>query len=597
MALVRLGWVAAGRRGWEHGAVQGNVIARVVMGAGVLGLVVALVSWFWPGRRGGGGGWSVDGVEPPWRGGPSIHDHIRAHIAPGRPGLTEGGEELPDEKEDGGLRWVAGGMDGVSSHHMAGGGDARRAKRLHRALRDVLREPAPAALRRLYELLLDGSAIGLVDPLLERAAGGQDLPADRLGELARWIARDAPDREPVKVALALLGAAGGPEDIDLVATLGRHEELTLYVGVALMKLGGDRAEELVFDLAQQVSGWGRIHLVERLAGTGSPAIQAWMLREGYRNDVMIEYLAHICATTGRLRQALEADEVDPALLTGAGELIEALIAGGPAEDMDDYDDGAAVVERYVHHLGAEPRGLDQLVIVDQIGRFLDGDGDWAARAGRGWTTARREALRARTREIIAAPHWPDAVRAGLAASDPDTFHAASRAAGILDIDTWDHQFARLEAGDEHAWYAVMQTDDPARIDRVVAHAERALPLEDIATGPAEELGFGPAWRSHGHLDVVLQDLRRFPGKGWPLLRAGLQSPVVRNRHMALRALSAWSRPAWPPDAESTLIQARDREPDPDVRRASSQSSPAPRSARRPSRTTALRSADRSITRP
>ena len=546
--------------------MQANAIVRAVLGAGALGLVVALVSWFWPGRRGGGGAWNLEAVERPWRGGPSIHDHIRAHIAPGRPGLTEGGEELPDERDDGELRWVAGGMDGAFGHHGGGGGDARRARKLHGALRAVLRDLSPAALKRFYELLLDGSAIDAMDPLLDRAAERQDLAADRLGELARWIARNAPDREPVKVALALLGAAGGPEDIELVTTLGRHEELTLYAAVALMKIGGDRAEELLFHLAQQVTGWGRIHLVERLAGTGSSAIQAWMLREGYRNDVMVEYLAHVCATTGGLRLALEADEIDPALLTGAGELLAALIAGGPAEDMDDYDDGAAVVDRYLHHLGAEPRQLDQLVIVDQIGRFLEGDGDWAARASRDWTPARREALRARTREIIALPYWPGAVRAGLASGDPQTFHTAARAAAILGIDTWDHQFARLEAGEDDAWFAVMQTDDPARIDRVVAHAERALPLEDIATGPAEELGLGAAWRQHSSLDFVLQDLRRFPGKGWPLLRAGLQSPVVRNRNMALRALSAWGRSAWPPDAEPILIQARGREPDPEVRR-------------------------------
>jgi hypothetical protein len=45
----------------------------------------------------------------------------------------------------------------------------------------------------------------------------------------------------------------------------------------------------------------------------------------------------------------------------------------------------------------------------------------------------------------------------------------------------------------------------------------------------------------GALDFILQDLRRFPGKGRPLIRAGLQSPVVRNRNMTVRALAAWGR--------------------------------------------------------
>jgi hypothetical protein len=64
---------------------------------------------------------------------------------------------------------------------------------------------------------------------------------------------------------------------------------------------------------------------------------------------------------------------------------------------------------------------------------------------------------------------------------------------------------------------------------------------------------------------VLQDLRRFPGKGWLLIRAGLQSPVTRNRNMALRALSAWKREAWPAEAEFMLRQGLNHEPNSDTR--------------------------------
>ena len=71
---------------------------------------------------------------------------------------------------------------------------------------------------------------------------------------------------------------------------------------------------------------------------------------------------------------------------------------------------------------------------------------------------------------------------------------------------------------------------------------------------------------HGALDFVLQDLRRFPGRGWRLIRAGLQSPVTRNRNMAVRALAAWDRQAWPSDSELLLRQAVKAEPNDDTRR-------------------------------
>jgi hypothetical protein len=282
---------------------------------------------------------------------------------------------------------------------------------------------------------------------------------------------------------------------------------------------------------------------------------------------MYEYLAYTCATAGGLREALDAGTVGRELLRGAGDIIRALITGGPAQDIDDYEDGALVVERYLHHLGTEPKELEHLLVVNHIGRFLDGEADWAARERRGWTSSRRLAIRNRVVALKGLPHWRDMATTDLASSDPAIFYRADEAAKALGIDTWDHHFARLESGGDDGWFQVMQTDDPVRIDRVVALAEKVLPLDEIAGGPAEEMGLGAKWRGHHHLDFVLQDLGRFAGKGWPLIRAGLRSPVIRNRHMALRALSSWKRADWPPEAEPLLRTALGREPDGDVRQA------------------------------
>lgn len=67
------------------------------------------------------------------------------------------------------------------------------------------------------------------------------------------------------------------------------------------------------------------------------------------------------------------------------------------------------------------------------------------------------------------------------------------------------------------------------------------------------------------MDWVLQGLQRFPGTGWPLLRAGLSSPVIRHRNLALRCLDSWPRVAWPPDAVAALDAAVVLEPDEHVR--------------------------------
>jgi hypothetical protein len=83
-----------------------------------------------------------------------------------------------------------------------------------------------------------------------------------------------------------------------------------------------------------VEGWGRVHAVERLRRTGDEEIRDWILRHGFRNKVMNEYLAYIAATTGRLLDRLEEPDPDEELIAAVGEIISVLVAGGPPPDID-----------------------------------------------------------------------------------------------------------------------------------------------------------------------------------------------------------------------------------------------------------------------
>lgn len=512
------------------------------------------MGWFW--NRSKQGPWELGSRTAPWGDKRSIY----AHISSDTKRLTQDGERLPDEKPDAQIRFAAGAMDGLLG---GPGADAKeKVTRVQRAIAKELENATSATLKQLYDELLDGAALEYVDPLLEAVANDRRIDRGRLHALAVWLAREAPDRDPVKIALSLSGLLANEGDRELLLTLGRHDEFTLYAAVALMKLRN--GERNVFELAQHVDGWGRIQIVHRLADTTDPQIKKWMLREGYKNSIMYEYLAYTCAVAGGLRTELSKDAVDPELIDAAGDLIQALITGGPAEDMNDYDDGARVAELYLRQLGPSPRKLQQLLVVDALLRFLDEKNDWSDRAAKGWTTELRAKLREQCIKVKSLDHWPALIHEGLQSKDRVVFGEADQAARLLGIDTWNEHFARLQAGDDN-WYFVMQTDDPARIDRVVALAEERIPLQKVATGPGNELGLGPAWAHHSHLDFVLQDLRRFPGKGWPLLRAGIRSPVVRNRHMALRAFSKWGKDRWPSDASDVLEATLEEEPDDTVR--------------------------------
>ena len=167
--------------------------------------MAGLLSWF---RR---GEWHPPSPEAVWGERPSLHEHIRRHLQPDGVGLAPGGETLPDEEEtdESEIRWVAGGLDGTMGHHFGAEEDPENIEEILGAMRAVLDRAETARFRDLYELLRQERAVGLADPLLEALRESPaSQPLDRLRDLARWLATRAPDREPVKIGMAILGLFG-----------------------------------------------------------------------------------------------------------------------------------------------------------------------------------------------------------------------------------------------------------------------------------------------------------------------------------------------------------------------------------------------------
>jgi hypothetical protein len=297
---------------------------------------------------------------------PTIYEHVLAHVPPAGPGLLVGGDDLPDQfRTDDEMQWMSGAFEGARIHHFGTQHDEDAVDEVLALLATaVSRNLAPKHFGRLYERIRESDFISLVDPLLVRIRNSA-IPTSALQRVGHHLATEGRHREPVKFGIALLGLVDGDPDREVLLTLGRHDEFTLYCAVAIGNTDPD-AEQILFQLAQSVDGWGRIHVVERLRDTTDPDIKAWILRGGYRNGVMNEYLAHIAATTGGLPEALNAQHVDDELLDAAGEIISALIAGGPAEDIDDYADAHIALPRFLDHIQSREPRLRDFVAAEDI---------------------------------------------------------------------------------------------------------------------------------------------------------------------------------------------------------------------------------------
>ncbi|MCA0294944.1 MAG: hypothetical protein LCH96_06455 [Actinobacteria bacterium] len=494
--------------------------------------------------------------------GQPIYDFLLARLdATGR--LADSGVELPDVARMAGadsLRWVAGGLDGALGHHAAGAPDLPTALRVADLIIAAADDPSPELLDQIARTVAAERALEYVDAMIARLA---QLEADpvRVHALARRLATTAPDRGVVKIGLALLGVTGLGDDLAVVRTLGAHEEFTLFAAVAIEN-GVPESDRELWALAQVVDGWGRIHCVEALRDTTDPEIRAWILRTGFRNSVMYEYLAHIAATTGGLLPALRGDDVDRELLTAAGEILSALVAGGPAEDLDDYDDAAEAVDAFLVLMTVRAETLDDFHAVGALEQFLAQPEGWDDRADRGWTPERHQRLLAACVEVLARPAWDATIADGLAADDRTTFWKANEAARKRGIDTFDVVFGKVAADPFGTlWFAAWAQADAARAQRLVDLVHVAIPLEQIATGGADEPGGGDQFRPHRALDWTLQALRAFPGIGGDLLLVGLWSPMTRNRNMALNALAAWPATDWPLPARTVVTELATTDPD------------------------------------
>jgi hypothetical protein len=505
---------------------------------------------------------------PVWDVRPSLLAFIEQRLdAAGR--LPDPVCELPDEppRSPGDFGWMAGALDGVMGHHGGGSETDDEAARLAKAILRAARRPRRRPLRDLYAMVSTDNVLSLIDPTIVALATMKAPTAD-VAEVGTWLASQSADRGPVKLGLALLGVSGAA-DGRLLHTLGAHEEFTLYSAVAFSNAREDPEPDL-FELAQRVNGWGRIHCVERLRRTTTPEVARWILVDGFRNAVMNEYLAFIAATTGGLSVALAKPDPGRDVLTAASDIIDALISGGPAEDIDDLSDAPMVISTWLHHLENRIERVGDLLTLHSVRCFCDQD-DWTGRLERGdWTSGQHQEIRSKSATLLADPRWLKLAQDGLASSDAYSFWQTERACRILGLDTFAELLTRIEDDPLGGpWFQAWDGADQSRAETLVEHAVRLLDLDGIESGPSVEVGLGPSFRQHTALSWTLQGVRTHPGVGDHILAVALHSPSIQNRNAAINALEAWGAEHWTTELRRRLARVAESDPDPKVKERAS----------------------------
>lgn len=503
-----------------------------------------------------GKSWKLDIDPPPWGNRPSIFQHILQHQVPGG-GLGPTECALPDEQalreRSKGPSWEAGALEGTMAHAgLVPEGDEDEEQHLLSALMAVLKRGDRNSVAELYRLLEKTSAFGADEALIQAFAEVRGPIRERLRPVAQWLATQAPDREAVKIGISLLGCVEKCEEEDrrILATLGQHDELTLYCAVAFRNLLGADAAPALFSLAKNVTGWGRIHLIDDLAEAPDEEIRGWLLREGYKNDIMYEFTAESCAVGGQLLQELRASEVDEALFDGATAMLHTLVGeDDPEPTFGDYEDGRQAALLYLRH--AQARKQLNLRALHTIATL----GVWARCGAAEADLAECAAIAA---AILQRPEWPQVVHKALASADREEFEPALYVAKELHIDTWEPLQKWVKAGEPFATYHLFNTTDRARFEQALAVVMASLDLSQLATGP--DPAIGDETSLHLQVSVVLNALMKWQWVGIPLVCASLAAAPERTRSEALAVLSAWGIEGRPAELERALQIAMKDEP-------------------------------------
>lgn len=396
----------------------------------------------------------------------------------------------------------------------------------------------------------------------ERLTQIDHLKSERLRQIAREILLTTGHRGALKYALALLGWLGGPEEIQLIETVGRHPEFTLYAGVALANRLDDPFPAWL-RLAQGAAEWARVDLVERLCHHPSlsfhPEAREWLLTEACTDYLVAIEAPGLIATSADLLGRLREPALSPSAFLGTVRLLAALLGEGPSgQNMLDIEGAPEAIRLFLDHASAQRPDLELGSLLLTMRTFL---GEPAL----GWPDQGN--LMAQVNDLLGNMDLPGMALALRESTETHEGWLARSIARTLGLDWSEHLRARVLANpnDQSMWWEWLAGAGEGQIREALALLPRLILLPKIMTGPDLELGLGQEYAQHNIVGDVVARLDEFPGLGADLVELMFRSPVTRNRFIALRTLKAWPADALTETLLAALESAATLDPDERVR--------------------------------
>ena len=464
----------------------------------------------------------------------SLYDYIKSHCVDG---ALPDDFSLPQDAEAGKVRFADGAMDGMLMYHAMGTpldeNGRVKMQELVQLISDASQdsiEKVQAADETLEAFVKNHRAISVIDEVQGYIReNSKDLNAPNIYHYGLRQVLTADNKECVKFGLELLELFTLKEERakEAVRTLGLCDEFTLFSLFIIMQW--ENGNDEIFELAKKVNGWGKVHAVERLEPT-TEEIKDWLLKEGIKNQILPEYSALVCFEKAEVEKRLlekTAGSITTKEFQSISSILSAMLSEGPMEGISAVENRHDILMAYLGHakVFSEKDALELSDYEDilSIQRYADAD-------------AVADAVLSETcKAFFEQPGCRKTVEEALKQGQ------GIELAKVLGLDYRQELWECLQKNFDENYYKVSYLlDEEAYVEPVMKFFTDKLPLDTMATGPADEMGLGPEFENYRKLLFAIQNLHDKPGMGKELLKVALNAPVVNNRNMAVTALTSWT---------------------------------------------------------
>lgn len=437
------------------------------------------------------------------------------------------------EAKEGELLFAPGAMEGILGHHSSGKGEKTA---FVPVLKQYVKISLGAALQDFEANKADTFKVATMrGSLLQEIMNHRvELDPNKVANLAYCFAANGRKAETVKLGLTMLSLfnfSDNPQVCHMLKTLGYCEDFTDYVLMSIENWPDKQKQDCYFELARKLYGWGKINVVEMLEADTEEKKQ-WLLCHGCENSILNAYLGLVCAEKADLFERLQKGNLSAEELRGATKIMDGLLDEGPCAGMSAIEHPVVLTLLYLKEVeqmlksGVSEEAITYVAACDRINDYF-GDKDT---------------------EIVDASKVCEKIQEIIDALDVDSLLAA----GLKDYTWQSIQVANLcgrdvsgkllelmkEDFNEYYRYCNYFFQKECMVEEFVALCEEKAEAVSYSKGMGNLMGL-KLGEGQVALDMTVQYLDRYPLLGQKLVEICMDSPIIRWRNVAAKALLGW----------------------------------------------------------